>query len=474
MSNIDIRLGKIRLGLVDLTLCLFAIFLLGTSSAIAAGDGLERAVEQAARMVVPDGTVVLAASASQEGHWTFVNAKGERFTAASPDEMKRMLGVLASGAKEPETRLVLVLAEDTVFSQGKAFNVLPRSASLRLSTATGVYTLQDGPPRTAQVSPKVRVEIDERAAFDEVLTQLDRSLARGGIRVVALEPSAPAILSARPALDKSGKGDLIERIDPYRLKDALAGLRGQTVLITGRLADGLLNFKVPSGPDRSLIALDLVTAAEQHDVNLIILDATAGRQPGARNWLWLRAELSGADGLTADSGLDALLGTIATETRPLTVRLTKASAERVTMVAVPSVAAASATSSIVDALTRAAAGVSNDVTGRIEPTAIHMYLVSAARRRELDRRLFSSVPSSFTWGYLALVFLGALGSPISWRWWNKLWPPENRGEYASAFGYQAAGAVKLAIYVITVMPATAIVAAPVALLSRLKGAPHAT
>ncbi len=455
-------------GYFKLVFCLWVTCFVSSVSAVAAGDGLARAIEQAARMVVPDGTVVLAASASQEGHWTFVNAKGERFTVATPDEMKRMLGVLAPGAALADTKLVLVLAEDSVFSRNEGLAALPRPASLRLSTATGVYALHDGPARTAQVSPKLRLEIGERAAFDEVLAQLDRSLSRGGIRVIALEPGAPAILSPRPALDKTGRGDLVERIDPYRLKDALSGLRRQTVLVTGRLADGLLHFQAPGGPDRSIIAADLVAAAERHDVNLIILDAAAGRQPGARNWLWLKAKVKGADALAADSGLDALLGTLATETRPLTVRLASATADRVTMIAVPGEAAKSTTGGIVDALTRAATGMSNDVTGRIEPSAIHMHLVSAARQRELDRRIFASLPSGLTWGYIALMLLGPLGSSVSWRWWNKIWPPEQRAEYGNAFGYQAARAVKLAIYAIVVMPATAIGAAPIAVVSGMR------
>ena len=442
------------------------------TSARAQTDGLARATEQTSRLVVPDGTVALAASASQEGHWTFVNTKGERFTAATPEEMKRMRGVLAPAAKDAETRLVLVLAEDTVFSHSSALAALPRPAALRLSTALGVYPLLDGPPRVVQASPKIRVEIGQRAAFDEILAQLDRSVARKGIRVVSLQPGAPAVLNARPAIDKSGRGEPIESIDPYRLRDALPALRGQTVLVTGRLADRLLYFQVSGGPDRSLIVADLVDAAQRNDVNLIILDTPSGRQPGARNWLWLKAELTGADAWHADSGLDGLLATLATEARPLTVRLTMAASDRVTLVAVPAAVTASASGGIIDALTRAASGVTNDVTGRIEPTAIHMHLVSSARQRELDSRLVRWLPGSVTWGYLAFALLGLAGLPASWQWWNKLWPPENRTEYANAFGYQAARVVKLALYAVIFMPLTAIAAAPAALLAWLKPSPQ--
>ena len=218
------HIGRKWLGIA---MWLWAMTVCGAASA--ADEGLTLAIEQAVRMVVPNGTVVLAAAAAPGPHWTFVNTKGERFTAATPDEMKRMPGVLAPGMKDTDQRLLLVLAEETVFSQLEAAAALPKSAILRLSTATGVYPLHEGPPPVAQLSSKLRVEIGERAAFDEVLAQLDRSLARRGIRIISLEPGAAAIISPRPTIDKMGKPDLIERIDPYRLKDALSALRGQTV-----------------------------------------------------------------------------------------------------------------------------------------------------------------------------------------------------------------------------------------------------
>jgi hypothetical protein len=41
----------------------------------------------------PDG-IALAAQATQEGHWRFVNKAGETFTAGTPDELKRVASVL--------------------------------------------------------------------------------------------------------------------------------------------------------------------------------------------------------------------------------------------------------------------------------------------------------------------------------------------------------------------------------------------
>ena len=203
--------------------CLVAGMLAATV-ARATDAGLDMAIIQAQRLVVPAGTSVLAASASPEGHWTFVNAKGERFTAATPDEMARMTTVVAPESKASGAKLLLVVTEASVFGNAAALARLPREAAVRLSTATGVYALVGSPPDHVQINPKLRAAIGERAAFDEVLLQLDKSLARGGIRVLALDPIGPASLPRRPTLDAKTKGDLVERIDPLRLRDALARL----------------------------------------------------------------------------------------------------------------------------------------------------------------------------------------------------------------------------------------------------------
>ena len=445
------------------------IAMLGAVQGVRAADAaLDLAMTQAQRLVVPAGTSVLAASASAEGHWTFVNAKGERFTAATPDEMTRMTGVLAPESKAAGAKLLLVVTEASVFGNAEVLGKLPRDAAVRLSTATGVYALAGSPPRQVQISPKLRAEIGERSAFDEVLLQLDKSLAKGGIRVLALDPSGPAALPRRLAIDAKSKGDLVERVDPLRLKDALAGFSGQTVVATGRLEGKFLQFQVAGGPDRSLVADDLIAAAAAADANLIILDAAAGRQPGARNWLWLRAELQGADALHPDSGLDALLGAFGSQARPLSVRLTRLDPDRVTMIAVPGAAAPPSTAGAIgEALGRVAADLTSGVTGRIEPTAIHMHLVSAARSRELDRRLIRWLPAWATWGYLGLLLLGALGSPVSRRWWGQIWPPETAADYPNATGLQAAKAVRGVAYALVFMPAVALVAVPMAVASMM-------
>ena len=71
-------------------------------------------------------------------------------------------------------------------------------------------------------------------------------------------------------------------------------VRGQTVLVTGRVDGQLLYVKPSSGPEKSLLVRDLLKAAEDADVNLVVLhSASTPRQPGGRNWLWQKVEVQG-------------------------------------------------------------------------------------------------------------------------------------------------------------------------------------
>jgi hypothetical protein len=57
---------------------------------------------------------------------------------------------------------------------------------------------------------------------------------------------------------------------------------------------------------------------------------------------------------------------------------------------------------------------------------------------------------------LGTLLLGLLASATSGRWWSRLWPPEERSEYAQSAGYWAAASVRAAVFVLLFAPVAAL------------------
>ena len=102
--------SRVAVGIV-----LFFKVSLALQCANAATDDLDLVVSQIKRLELPSETSVLAATASTEGHWTFANVRGERFTCSTHDEMKRMPSVLAPEIAG-ENKLRVVLTEASAFT----------------------------------------------------------------------------------------------------------------------------------------------------------------------------------------------------------------------------------------------------------------------------------------------------------------------------------------------------------------------
>ena len=123
-----------------------------------------------------------------------------------------------------------------------------------------------------------------------------RPLERASVRVLALEPGGPSTLTSTPRIDAASKRAAVDIIDPASLPAAMGSIRGQTVLVTGRVDGQLLYVKPSSGPEKSLLVRDLLRAADDADVNLVVLQsASTPRQPGGRNWFWQKVEVKGLD-----------------------------------------------------------------------------------------------------------------------------------------------------------------------------------
>jgi hypothetical protein len=418
-----------------------------------------------------DGSAALAAQATQEGHWRFVNKAGETFTAGTPEEMKRVAGVLLPEAKA-DVRLTLYLTDDTVFLHRDALKDLPKGTALNLVIGRESYRLlrrgEGGAERLfAEVRPSLVVELTDARRFAEAIWQLARPLNKSSVRILALEPGGPPRLASAPRLDPTTRRPLVDAIEPASLPAALGAVRGQTVLVTGRVDGRLLYVQPAGGAERSILLPDLFKAAEDADVNLIVLRAaTTPRQPGGRNWLWQKVEVKGLDQAMQHASFADFLNALAAPGNRLLVSATPSG--RRTSLEIRSVAdlAQAPQRPVGDVFS----GVVSDLTGRVVTIGLDGSLRSAERQQELDWRLIPGIPSDFQAGYLVLVLLGLIGLPIARAWWQRLWPPETAEEYAGRTGYWAARIVRGAVFVLLFLPLTAPAAAPLNLWRQVRDA----
>jgi hypothetical protein len=457
----------------------------------AALSPLEAAAERVKIIAATAKGPALAAAVSQEGHWTFVNKLGERFTAASADELKRVVSTLAPNAEAAADsagpgRLTLLLTEETVFDQRAKLKDLPKGTDLRLSVDDGALPLRirgdlgrsdPAPALFAEVRPNLLVSVASREQFDEAVWQLNRPLKAATVRVLALEPGGPPALSSTPKLDPASQRPLIDRLDPLRAADSMKTLRGQTAIVVGRADGKLLYVRGSSGPEQSVILADLVRAAAAADVNLVLLQSASGRQPGARNWLWQKAEVAGLDDALARAQLSDLLNVLGTAERPLAITsmpaAEPAAAGRFALTAVADAAPGMLDSVLPVGRAKEAIGsaiddVMSGVTGRLVITGANLHLQSRDRAAELQGRVVTGVPRGWIELYIGGMLLGILGWRWTSRWWQRLWPPEARADYTSGFGFQAARAARALLMALLYLPLAGIAALPALLLGWLK------
>jgi hypothetical protein len=432
---------------------------------------LEHAAAHVKALPPAGGGAVLAAQATQEGHWRFVNRAGETFTAGTPDELKRVASVLLPEAKA-DAKLSLYVTEDTLFANRAALKDLPKGSELSIVAGPEAYRIlrrSDGAAERmyAEVRPNLVVELTERKAFDEAVWQLARPLNQANVRVLALEPGGPPRLASSPRIDPASKRALIDVIDPASLTAALGSVRGQTVLVTGRVDGQMLLVKPSSGPERSLLMADLFEAAEKADVNLVVLHATSTpRQPGGRNWLWQKVEVKGLEEALGHARVADFLNAVSTPGGRLSVAARPAGAGRTVLDMRPAVDVPSGSPStrpLGDIFT----DMVGDLAGRVVTAGVQANVRSAERQQELDQRLIPGIPHDVEIGYLVLVILGLVGVPVSRAWWRAWWPPEMSAEYSGRAGFVAARTIRALVFLVLFLPLTAPVAAPYALLRQV-------
>ncbi len=431
--------------------------------------GLDRAAAHVKALPSAAKGAVLAAHATPEGHWKFVNREGEIFTAGTPDELKRAVPTLLPDAPG-DAKLALYLTEDTVFRERALLKDLPEGAALHVVVGRDSYPLvrasRDGGMLFAEVRPHLKVELAEARLFDEAVAQLERPLSRANIRTLALEPGGPAALSWSPRLEQGTKAALVDRIDPAELPNALRSVRGQTVLVTGRVDDNLLHFRPENGSEQSLKILDVIRAAEDADVNLVILHAPVPRQPGGRNWLWQRVSVDGLDDALKRATFGDFLDALGASRGAFRVGVARDGGGRVVIRAAPEGSVTEPITGIVGEWFTSAA---SHITGNVITKTVVVYARDEARQRELDRRIIPFIPSDYQIAYIVGLVAGMMGWPVVRAWWDRLWPAEQPSEYGSAVGYRAAQAVRILLFVLVFLPLAGAPALVVSLVLQLFG-----
>jgi hypothetical protein len=409
---------------------------------------------------------VLAAHATPEGHWKFVNRDGDVFTAGTPEELQRVVPTLLPDAA-PGGSLGIYLSEDTLFADRALLKDLPSGAKLYIVAGADSYPLLSrGDALYAAVRPNLLVDLRSRALFDEAIAQLERPLSRSSIRSLALEPGGPATLSSYPRLDPDTKAALVDAIDPPALASAMSSVRGQTVLVTGRVEDNLLHFNPSSGGEQSVKLSDLTRAAADADVNLVILQSDTPRQPGGRNWFWQRISVGGLDDALKRATFGDFLDALGASRGEFHVSMQREANGRVAIRAVPVDAGSEPITGVVGGWWSSA--VSN-ITGNVVTTAVDVYARDDKRQKELDRRLIPYIPSGYQFAYLMGLVAGVLGWPVASQWYARVWPPEQRSEYGAAIGYRAAQGVRLLAYLLLFLPIVGIPALIVSFMQQLWG-----
>ena len=413
---------------------------------------LEHGAAQLKNLTPGSKGAALAAHATPEGHWQFVNRAGETFTAGTPGELKRVVEVLApEWAANPEGKLSLFLSEETVFDQRGLLKNLPRDAELHVATNKDAYPLshQNGDTWLARVKPNVVVPLAERRAFDEAIFQLGRPLNRANIRVVALEPGGPAGFTRVPRFDPQTKTAMIDAIEPANLGREMPSLRGQTVLVTGRVENGALRYQPASGAESSLDLAALTQAAEASDVDLVVLQSQTPRQPGGRNWLWQKIEVEGLGDAIKKASFGDFLDALGAARGELRVT---AEADRPGRTLVKAEPSGEASTPVTGAVSDWLKHASGNVTGNVLTHSVTAYVNSRDRKQELDQRLVPGIPSALQYLYIGCIVMGLIGWSVAQRWWQRIWLAERREDYSQAIGYQAARTARLIAFLLLFLP----------------------
>ena len=388
--------------------------------------GLESAARLIEKLPAAAQKGAVAAEALDGGAWRFRNAAGDTITATGADGVKGALkGLALDGDK-----LAVYLNEDAAFAGAAALDGLPDAAKLHVVVDDTPYPLlRQGKGETtrlyAELDGNVIVALADRKLFGEAVWQLKRPLGKSGIRIASLDTQGPAFLPAAGARTAEGLPQA-EAIDAAKLGTALASMRGQTLIVAGSIEGDTLKFTGISGSSGSVPVADLMRAAEQQDVNLLLLDAGTPKQPGGTTWLMQTRGVAHIDAAMAQASLGDFIAALGKGQGRLEVATDWGQGGHFRLTAAPARAEAPAASGEA----AAAAGVGQramdfggelavHLAGHVVPRATTASLNSSDTQWDLDHRLIPGIPAGWQVTYIVNCLLGLLGFSQA-RWWWRL------------------------------------------------------
>ncbi len=429
----------------------------GTKIAKTGIRGLDDAAAVIRKLPDDSSRVAVAAHVTPEGHWKFINKDGDVYTAGTPEELARFTQTVAPEVANGNRTLSLYLSDDAVFERRAMLQDLPADAELHVVFDRKPYRLEKGVGTAAdklgaRLKENVVVALGERSVFKELVWQLGRPFSKLDMRVVALKPGGPDRLRAAPGKDAKTGGALVDAFDPAHVAEAFGDLPGQTVMVSGRVDGGRLYYKA-AGSSETSIAIDRLTrAANEADVNLVVVHAASSRQPGGRNWLWQKVEVSRLADALREASYGDFLSAIAGPDRRFFVSSSLQQGGRVHISARPLPASGQILAPLEESVSSWFGDIVSEITGEVVMTAIDIHAMDRDRQKERDGRLISWLPAAYQDVFLGGLIAGLLGLGVARRWWARIWPPEARGEYSGAAGFYAARIARLVAFVLIFLP----------------------
>ncbi|MGI9406766.1 MAG: hypothetical protein ACR2O4_10380, partial [Hyphomicrobiaceae bacterium] len=353
-------------------------------------------------------------------------------------------------------------------------DTLPRGARVRVAHKSEAFSVLGAPPFDpgplhVRLRDSLVVKIDGDTALAEAAWQMRRAVNQSTLRVLTLDPKASATV---PRLRVTAKGKALppESVNPFALAKGLGNLRGQTVLLTGKIDGDLLYFTPPSGKMQSVLLSDVRKAALRDDVNLIVLNADSPRQPGVRNLLWQRAEVDGLREALDKATMGDFLDALATGRGPLELSVSATGATHVSVRAAPKPSLArhlpEHDGSILTATEKIFTELVSGVSGNVLTSGIEATMRSEARETELKNRIVPGIPSDIQILYIVAFVVGLLGLPTILGWWRKLWPIRDRASFGSTLGLIGNRLLRFFPFTFLFVPLVAFIATPYQMLVR--------